>query len=154
MTFEQAAQIVAETAVTTPNTATDLAQDTPHSAIQNKSAGTSTSSLFSDIVRNKRPLRSSGADQPNTETLTTSNNPNKTNQNKPKDSSTNQKEPQKSTFSVENSDMIISLIMAIIAVFSKDMNKAKEMYHLNMIKAAAERLLQIKEMEFFNDETI
>ena len=50
--------------------------------------------------------------------------------------------------------MIISLIMAIIAVFSKDMNKAKEMYHLNMIKAAAERLLQIKEMEFFNDETI
>ena len=36
--------------------------------------------------------------------------------------------------------------MAIISVFSKDMNRAKEMYHINMIKAAAERLLQIKEL--------
>ena len=48
--------------------------------------------------------------------------------------------------------MIISLIMAIISIFSKDINRAKEMYHISMIKAAAERLLQIKEVKFLNDE--
>ena len=47
--------------------------------------------------------------------------------------------------------MIVSLIMAIISVFTKDMKNIDEMYNINMIKAAAERLLQTKEKEFLND---
>ena len=44
--------------------------------------------------------------------------------------------------------MIVTLIMAIISVFTKDMKNIDEMYNINMIKVAAERLLQIKEKDF------
>lgn len=56
-----------------------------------------------------------------------------------------------SSFNINNSDVIVSLIMAIISVFTKDMKNIDEMYNINMIKAAAERLLQTKEKEFLND---
>ena len=49
----------------------------------------------------------------------------------------------KHPFSIENSDTIVTLIMAIISVFTKDMKNIDEMYNINMIKVAAERLLQI-----------
>ena len=55
-------------------------------------------------------------------------------------------------FSIENSDTIVTLIMAIISVFTKDMKNIDEMYNINMIKVAAERLLQIKEKDFLNNE--
>ena len=48
--------------------------------------------------------------------------------------------------------MIVTLIMAIISVFTKDMKNIDEMYNINMIKVAAERLLQIKEKYFLNNE--
>ena len=76
-------------------------------------------------------------------------------QNLPKenDHSFPQKDKQgNNALSIENSDMIINLIMAIISVFTKDMKKIDEMYNINMIKAAAERLLQVKENEFLNNE--
>ena len=60
----------------------------------------------------------------------------------------------KNPFTTDNGDKIITLIMAIISVFIKDMNKLDEMYNINMIKAAAERLLQIKENDFINDENV
>ena len=53
-----------------------------------------------------------------------------------------------SSFNINNSDVIVSLIMAIISVFTKDMKNIDEMYNINMIKAPAERLLQTKEKEF------
>ena len=58
----------------------------------------------------------------------------------------------KKPFSIENSDMIVTLIMAIISVFTKDMKNIDEMYNINMIKVAAEGLLQIKEKDFLNNE--
>ena len=167
ISYAQASKVVAENASTTDSkadTTQDTSQqtayrDTPLNKTTEATSGNPNRFPTSDQTKDKRPLYSfsmSGqAGQPTKEAYPQPNNTDKTTQNQSKENISGPKEVQgkdKKAFSIENSDMIISLIMAIISVFSKDMNRAKEMYHINMIKAAAERLLQIKELEFLNDE--
>ena len=58
----------------------------------------------------------------------------------------------KNNISIDDGEKFINLIMALISVFIKDNNQIDELYNINMIKVAAERLLQIKEKAFINDE--
>ena len=59
-------------------------------------------------------------------------------------SSRHENNQSRNTISTDNSDMIITLIMAIISVVIKDKAIADKLYQIDMIRKAAEKLLQTK----------
>ena len=54
---------------------------------------------------------------------------------------------------IEKGEQIITLLISLISVVFNDNNQIDELYNINLIRVAAERLLQIKENEFVCNET-